>query len=270
MYKNLKIFFFILLFFVAGYFFGRVCGEIENKYKLVLNLSPQIFSFFIQLIISSVFLILAGALNAVLLRPLFLGIFAVIFSGIGILWGWRPEFPAGIMGGVYICGATFFLLDVVRNLEQKISFSAESLRASLNLFSTTLVVMSCGILYFSLNQYINKEDFILPPFVIKIVQSQFEEAVLSDVPPEKYKEVRRRFRKEFPTHFQRMFQKKISPYKKYIPLGIIFFIWLLLMPVFQLLSWLCVYILKVIFIVLNKLGVTKEVIEMREIKRLSI
>jgi hypothetical protein len=74
--KWLKVTFFVLLLVGAGYFFGTVCRQIGQAYRLILSPSEELLSLLLWLLLALGAIAVIAGLVAALLRPVWVGIIA--------------------------------------------------------------------------------------------------------------------------------------------------------------------------------------------------
>jgi len=95
--KWLKFTFFTILLIGAGYFFGTICRQISQAYALILSPSGELLNLLLWLLIALGGLMVAAGLVAALLRPLWIGIVAIILSGLAMLLGWQVTVGSGVL-----------------------------------------------------------------------------------------------------------------------------------------------------------------------------
>jgi hypothetical protein len=269
--KWLKITFFTLLIIGAGYFFGLVCGQIEVAYELILLPSTELLTLLLKLLLALGVLLVSAGLVAVLLRPVSIGYSAFALSGLAILLGWRIAIVTGAFALIYVLAGIVYTTGVDREMKERIRFSVRSVSAGQAILSMSLMLVACGSLYLGYKEYIDREGFSLPEPYIDLILDQMEKQVkLPEIIEEGGEEVMMELREEIKQNLENLINEKLTPFEPFIPLGLSAGIFMSLMTITSVLLWLPALFLGIVFSLLNAVGVTTVVTEMREVQRLVI
>ena len=266
--KWLKFTFFTILLIGAGYFFGTICRQISQAYNLILSPSGELLNLLLWLLLALCGLMVAAGLVAALLRPLWIGIIAIILSGLAMLLGWQVTVGSGVLILVYFLAAFFCTLGITRELNERIRFSVRPIGEGQGILLMVLILVVCGSLYLGFAAHIEQEGFSPPQFYIKMFMEQMEKQIEARVPAKERQEVITQFRKEFQRTVDEFFESTVKPYEKYIPLAIVAALFMPLVTITRLLAWVPTVLMSIIFPLLKALGVVKLISEPREVQRL--
>ncbi|MHC2995778.1 MAG: hypothetical protein IBV53_09785 [Candidatus Atribacteria bacterium] len=268
--KWLKFTLFTILLIGAGYFFGTTCRQISQAYNLILSPSGELLNLLLWLLLSLGGLMVAAGLVAALLRPLWIGIIAIILSGLAMLLGWQVTAGNGILILVYLIVSFFCTLGITRELNERIRFSVRPISEGQGILLMALILVICGSLYFGCAAHIEQEGFSPPQYYIKMFMEQMEKQIEARVPAEERQEIIAQFRKEFRRTVDEFFESTVKPYERFIPLAIAAALFMPLVTITRLLTWVPTVLMSIIFPLLKALGVVKLISETREVQRLVI
>jgi len=268
--KWLKFTFFTVLLIGASYFFGTICRQIGQSYDLILSPSGELLNLLLWLLIALGGLMVAAGLVAALLRPLWIGIIAIIISGLAMLLGWQVTVGSGVLILVYFLAALFCTLGITRELNERIRFSVRTISESQGILLMVLIIVVCGSLYLGFAAHIEQEGFSPPQFYIKMFMEQMEKQIESRVPAKERQEVIAQFRKDFRRTVDEFFESTVKPYERFIPLAIAAALFMPLVTITRLIVWVPTVLMSIIFPLLKALGVVKLISETREVQRLVI
>ena len=139
-----------------------------------------------------------------------------------------------------------------------------------NILLMVFILMICGSLYFGCTAHIEQEGFLPPQFYIKMFMEQMEKQIEARVPAKERQEVITQLRKEFQHTVDEFFASTVKSYEKYIPLAIIAALFMPLVTITRLPTWVPTVLMSIIFPLLEALGVVKLISETREVQRLVI
>jgi hypothetical protein len=268
--KWLKIAFFTLLHIGAGYFFGWVCKEIGVAYELILLPSNELLTLLLKLLLAVGLLMVTAGLVAALLRPLQIGYLAFFLSGLGIIVGWHISILAGALTLIYVLAGVFYTTGVDREMKERVRFSIRSVSTGQAVLSMSLILVACGSLYLGSKDYIDREGFSLPEAYIELILDQVEEQVKLPVLDKEGDQVMAEIRETMKQSMEALIYEKVKPFEAFIPLGVSAAIFMSLVTIIGVLSWLPILFLRITFSILSALGVTTIVRETREVQRLVI
>lgn len=262
-----KISFFIIPLIGAGYFFGTICKQVGQSYDLILSPSKELLTLLLWFLLALFAVIVTSGLIATLVRPIWTGIIAFALSGLAMLVGWQLTIGNCILVLAYILIATFYTINVKKELNQRIKFSISPISEGSAILSTVLIIVACGSLYFGYSEYIKEEGFSIPEFYTEKLMEQMEKRVGEELSPLQRRLAIAELRGELDKMIND-FTEKIKSYEKFIPLAISLGIFMPLVTINRLLYWIPAGILSIIFSLLKALKVTKIVSETREVERL--
>lgn len=267
--KWVKATFFSVLLIGAGYYFGTICMQIDQVYKLILTPSMELLIQILWLLLSLSLVLVCAGLVAALIRPIWVGFIAFALSGLAVLFGWHISAITGILAFVYILAGVVYIRSVDGQLNQQIKFSVRPISQSQGILLTVLILVACGSLYLGYAEHIEREGFSIPESYIEILMELMEKQIVARVPIGGG-EVVIQFREEFQKMIDSFIEGTVKPYERYIPLAIALGLFMPLVTITGLLTWVPALLLKVLFALITALGVTKIVTETREVQRLII
>jgi hypothetical protein len=268
--KWLKVTFFLLLLVGAGYFFGTVCRQIGQAYRLVLFPSGELLNLLLWFLLALGAVAVIAGLVAALLRPLWVGIIAFALSGLAMLLGWQMTLGSGILILVYLLAASLYTVSVARELNERIRFSVRPISEGQGMFLMALILVACGSLYLGCAAHIEREGFSIPEFYLEMFMKPIEKQIEAQGPAGERQEALARFRKEFRLAVDEFFERTVKPYEQFIPLAVAASLFMPLVTISRLLAWVPAMFLSIVFPLLEALGVIKVVSETREVQTLII
>jgi hypothetical protein len=268
--KWLKITFFTILHIGVGYFFGRICNEIDVAYELILLPSSELLTLLLKFLLALGALLVSAGLVAALLRPVGIATVAFILSGLALLVGWRISILTGAFALIYVLAGVFYTMGVDREMKERIRFSVRSISAGQAILSMALILVACGSLYLGYKEHIDREGFSLPDTYMDLILDQMETQIKLPGTEEEGDQVATELREEIKQNMEKLFYEKLTPYEAFIPLGLSVGIFMSLITITGVLLWIPMLFLRIIFSLLNALGVTTVVSEMQEVQRVVI
>ena len=268
--KRLKTLFFTILIIGAGYFFGTICKQIDQAYELILAPSLELLILILWLLLAFGLVLVSAGLVATLLRPIWVGFIAFALSGLAILLGWYIAPINGILAFVYVLAGVAYTRSVDGQLNQQIKFSVRPISQCQGILLTTLILVACGSLYLGYGEHIKREGFSIPESYVEMLMEQMEKQILARAPAEGSEEIVAQFREEFQRSIDGFIERTVKPYERFIPLAIALSLFMPLVTITGLLTWVPALFLNVLFTLLTALRVTETVTETREVQRLII
>ncbi|HID61723.1 MAG TPA: hypothetical protein EYP49_03105 [Anaerolineae bacterium] len=270
--KLLKILFFAVLLIAAGYFFGRVCAQVNQQYQLLLSFSKDLLPLALRVLLALGIVAVAAGIVAVLFRPFWVCIIAFGLSALAIPFGWEWRVDTSILALLYFFASLIYARGVAQELDNRLDFSVRPISESQSLLVMALSVMICGALYFGYAAQIEKEGFSIPSSFIEMAMTPMEKQIEQepDLTPAQREEVLAKFRQEFEDKVKKPMEDKIKPYERFIPLAVAVGLLQPLVFATSLLSWIPILVLRLVFLLLTVLKVAKVVTEMREVRRLTL
>jgi len=267
--KWFKMLFFIIILIGAGYFFGSICEKIGESYDLIFTPSKELLTLLLWFILAFFAVMVSSGLVAALVRPTWFGIIAFVLSGLAMLIGWQVTIGSCILVLIYILISAFYVINVVKEMNQRIKFSVSPISEGQAILSIVLILLVCGSIYFPYSEYIKEEGFSIPEFYIEKLMEQMEKRIGAQFSPLQQRMAINEFREEFNKIIDGLIER-IKPYEKFIPIAISLGLFMPLVTITRLLFWIPAGILSIIFLLLKALGLTKTVSETKEVQRLVI
>ena len=268
--KWLKVTFFALLLIGAGYFFGTVCKQIGQAYRLILFPSEELLSLLLWLLLALGAMAVIAGLVAALLRPVWVGIIAFALSGLAMLLGWQMTLGSSILILVCLLAASSYAVGVARELNERIRFSVRPISDGQDMFLMALILVACGSLYLGCAAHIEREGFSIPEFYIEMFMKPMETQIEAQGPVGERQEALAGFREEFRRAVAEFFERMVKPYEQFIPLAVAASLFMPLVMISRLLAWVPAMFLSVVFPLLKALDVIRVVSETREVQTLVI
>jgi hypothetical protein len=267
--KWVKVIFFAVLLIGAGYYFGTICMQIDQVYKLILAPSKELLVQILWLLLSLSLVLVCAGLVAALIRPVWVGFITFALSGLAVLFGWHISAITGILAFLYVLAGIAYSRSVDGQLNQQIKFSVRPISQSQGILLTVLILVACGSLYLGYAEHIEREGFSIPESYVEILMELMEKQIVAGVPIGGG-EVVIQFREEFQKMIDGFIEGTVEPYERFIPLAMALGLFMPLVTITGLLTWVPALFLKVLFTLLTALGVAKTVTETREVQRLII
>ena len=274
--KWLKVGAFASLLIASGYFFGHVCEQLGRAYELISAPSFERFlSLALGLLLALGAMAIASGLVAALLRPWWVCFGAFALANLAILFAWGPRASSALLVIFCFVASLIYSLDVVRELNERLSFSVRPIAISQTILLTALVVVACGAFYLGYAAQIEKEGFTIPAYMrstmkemaLKMVEERIREA---HIEPQEREALMARFEKEFDEGIMGPMEERLEPFGRFVPVLLAVSLFALLLAITRLFSWVPVLLLGLIFPLLTAIGVTRVVTEMREVRRLTL
>jgi hypothetical protein len=266
--KWLKFAFLAVLLIGAGYFFGKICGQVGQAYELILSPSRELLAMLFWLLLAMGAVLVSAGLVAALLRPVWVGIIAFVFSGLAMLLGWQVTAGNTVLVLLYILAAAVYAVSVARELEQRVRFSIRPISEGQNGLLAALVIVVCGSLCLGYAAHIEREGFSMPESYIEMFMEQIEEQIVAQMPVEQREEAVAQFSEMFRRGVDEFFERMVKPYEQFIPLAVAITLYMPLVTITRLLVWVPTTVSRYVLRWLTVLGVTKVVTETREVQRL--
>jgi hypothetical protein len=268
--RRLKFAIFAVLLIGASYFFGIVCEQSAQVFQLLLVPSNEILMFLIKFLLALGAMLVCAGLVAALIRPLWVASLAFGLSGLTIIFAWEVTVVSGTLTLLYFLISVIYTRNVIKRLDQQLEFSVRAISLSQKMLISVLILVVCGSIYLGASSYVKQEGFSIPEKYIEMIMKAMEPQIVSRTAEEGREVAILNFRKEFREIIDGFFDETVGPYERFIPLGLSFSLFMTLVTITGLLSWIPTLILETFFSVLLKLGVVKVVTETLEVRRLVI
>lgn len=263
----------------AGYFFGRVCGRINEQYDLVLSLSRETLDLALWLLLGLGVVLVAAGLAASLLRPVWIAVLACALSSAAMLAGLGLGTENAVLALVYFLASVMYVRGVATELDSRVRFLVRPVAEGQSLLRTALLVVTCASFYLGYAAHIEREGFTFPPFVrerlvdtaLQLMEGQLEGQAL---PPGAKEALLAQLRGQIEQQVEREIlpplESQVRRYESFIPIAVALALYWVLGIVVGLLAWIPGLVLNIVFPILTALRVTRVVTETREVSRLTI
>lgn len=274
--KALKISVLAVLLLLAGFQFGRACGQINQQYDLVLLLDASFIQVLLFLILGMAAVAVAGGLAAALVRPLWLCAVIFFLSSCAVLLGWGVSLHGAAVALVYLLASLLYCRGVASALDSRLKFSVEPISGSQSVLLTGLAIAACLSLYFGYAAEIEDSGFAFPPalkdsigqMVIAPMTTQIEGR--TDLTSEEKDALLAQVMQGFEEQWLGPVEQTLQSFQDFVPWVVAFMLFQFLAVANALLSWVPVVILAAIFPALTAVGVTKRLTETTEAERLTL
>ena len=255
----------------AGCFMGLVLRWLSDGYQVLIPPSWDALYLGIWFLAAVVAVAVTGGLVAVLLRPFWVAVIAFAISALAMFLTWQISAVGIIAAAIYLVAGLLYLVAVRSEVGNRISFSAWHLMRAQTILLVALTVIACASLYFGYAAEIEREGFSIPEAAIDGIVAVVGDQIDSLVPegtlsPEEKQEMLDQLKETL----EGGASIAIQPYQGYIPIGLAAIVFMIVMPVTVLLSWIPILILSPLFFILTRAGVVKKEAELVEVTRLSI
>jgi hypothetical protein len=204
---------------------------------------------------------------AVLVRPFWLAIISYLLSGVVLFMLWNMfGYITLITSVVYVVVLMIFDKGVNVELRERIRFSIQPLQDRKSILVVFLVIMFCLSFYFGYAEMTKIEGFKLPEFITTISMKAAEGMIGGELGQEE----RERLKSEIRSRLEDQLEKVTSRIYLLVVLFLTIIIFSLMELLTTLLFWIPVLLVSLIFYVLAKLKVTKQIIETKEISKITL
>ncbi|MFC1523135.1 hypothetical protein ACFL6Y_12075 [Elusimicrobiota bacterium] len=266
--KRIKFVFFALLSMASSFYFGLTCFKISLAYSMLISPSMELLDLLISLLAGISAVVITAAFVAVLLKPAWAAMIAFACSGFALYAGWGMATGSNIMALAYVLATSLYALGVSKDMDERISFSTQSIGRGQHMLIIVVVAIACASVYLGTSGPAEKISGIIPRLFTNIAVDHAEKQVLSNLPTRQNKGMLDKFRADISAMVEKTFKNMIDPYKQYIGLALAVILFMPLLTICSLLAWVWVLIIKLIFILLKAVGVTELVAETKQVQRL--
>ena len=274
--KAMKMIVFSALLIAAGYFFGLTCGRVGRAYEMLSSPSRDALYMAGQLLLAMGALTVASGIVAALFRPFWTCLVAFVLSGATILVAWEVSLGGGIAVLVYVAASLFYAYRVIVELNNRVRFSVGPVAQSQTILLTTLAAVACASLYLGCAAQIEREGFSLPPTardaVTRMVMMPIERRIegQAGLTQDEKERILAEVRVEMERQWLEPMEETLRRYEPFVPIGIAGVLFISLVSIVRLLSWVPTLILGVVFLLLSALRVVHVATETREVERLTL
>ena len=193
-----------------------------------------------------------------------------------MLVAWEISLGSGIAVLVYLVVSLLYTRSVIAELNNLVRFSVAPVARSQTILLTALAAIACISLYLGYAARIEREGFSLPPpardAITRMVMVPIERRVegQAGLTQEEKEKILAEMRAEMEGQLLRPMEETLRRYEQFVPIGIAAMLFMSLISIARLLSWVPALILGVVFLLLAALRVTHVVTETREVERLML
>jgi len=266
--KLVKTIVFVALLVAASAYLGNIGRQIGQLGAAALALSISTLYPLLWFLVALLFVAVAAALVAALVRPLWICFVAFALASLAVLLFWGLNLIALVLALLYLLAGLLYSRGVAKGLDERIRFSVRPIEENQTALAIVLVIAVCVLFYTGYAAEIEREGFKAPSFVMDIAMEVAERQIgaMPDLTPQQKEEVIA----EFQQLFEQQVEDALRPYQKLIPAAVALMLLGILTTIVRLFSWFPALILKGIFAGLTACHVTSAVTETREVERLII
>jgi hypothetical protein len=262
--KVAKIAVLVLLLIGAGFSFGRACQEINEQYQLLLSLDRDFAYGVLMLLMAIALVAIAGGLVAALVRPLWIPILGFGLSALAAFFAWELSLASGLTALIYFAVSIPYTRGVAEALENRLKFSVQAISGSQSILLAGLAIAASVSVYFGYAGEIDERGFQLPPAMGNMI-TEFSSAPMMaqiDARTDLTEEERETMAAQITEGFEQWMTSMediIQPYERFIPIMVAFMLFQVLAVVNTLFSWAPILVLAMLFPILTRLGVAREI-----------
>lgn len=265
---------FLALLVISGGWTGYLCGRVATQYRELFFPFSQALKSALWVIASLILIEVLVGLTSALLRPLRLLLFGHTLGAIAFLITWRDGWIPFVGTLVYFAGMALYSRILSLELERRLAFSLRPLMYEQRKIIITLSLLLS--LSFAWGYRLTAQDQLVIPQGYKraaeeMLLSGLESQVQNqpDMDPLEKDIYLEQARKTLDDSWNRL-EASIQPYVRFIPIGLILPLYLLLVGLLDSLAWIAYFLLWLILNLLKRLGVAQTFAEASERKSLRL
>jgi hypothetical protein len=250
----------------AAWFFGTVCRRMEGGHLLLILAMRDLVPLLRDLVLALALLAVTSGIVALLFRPLSMAAVAFVISGVALLVGCGVTPPHLLLALLFVLAALSHSAITQRDLSQRVRFSIGAVSASELALLVVLAAVAAAAVYLGAASYTQKEGFSIP----ERYSSEFAERLSSRVAAafpslirEQVHDGLRSYTEQFLTEELERLMKPVTPY---VPITAALALFLPLLAVSYVLSWVVLPVLWLVLVLLRAIGVTRITSETIEVK----
>jgi hypothetical protein len=265
---------FLALLVICGGWTGYLCGRVAMQYRELFVPFSQALKSAAWVIASLILIEVMVGVASALLRPLRLLLFGHSLGAIAFLITWRDGWIpfAGML--VYFGGMALYSRILTLELERRLAFSLRPL-----IYEQRKIIITLSLLLsisFAWGYRLTAQDQLVIPQGYKraaeeMLLSSLESQVQNqpDLEPTERDIYLEQARKTLDDSWNRL-ESSVQPYVRFIPIGLILPLYLLLVGLLDSLAWVAYFLLWLAFSLLTRLGVAQTFAETSERKSLRL
>lgn len=265
---------FLALLVISGGWTGYLCGRVATQYRELFVPFSQALKSAAWVIASLILIEVLIGLSSALLRPLRLSFFGHALGAIIFLFTWRDGWIPLAGALVYFAGMALYSRILFIELDRRLTFSLRPL-----VYEQRKIIITLSLLLsisFAWGYRLSAQDQLVVPqgykraaeeMLLSNLKSQVQnQPDLDPIEKDIYLEQARR---TLDDSWNRL-ELSLQPYARFVPIGLILPLYLLLVGLLDSLAWIAYFLLWLIFSALKRFGVAQIFAETseREILRL--
>jgi len=221
-----------------------------------------------DLVLALAVLALTSDIVALLFRPLGIAALAFLVSAVALLLAWGVTAPHGWLTLVFVSGALGHAAITQRDVARRIDFSVGSVSASQLALLVVLLLVAVAALYLGATSYTREEGFSIP----EQYSDEFAERLAARVAAAFPSLLRQQVHESVQSHTGQLLTEELerimAPVTPYVPIAAAIALFLPLLAVSYVLSWVILPVLWIVLALFRAVGLTRIAIEAVEVKRL--
>lgn len=254
----------------SGIYFGYICGQVKGIYGLLMSPSWELFEILLWILVATITFAVSAGLVAALFRPIWIAIMAFLIASIAMVLSWELSLGSGLMGLGLFLGSSIYALNVKKEISERIKFSVDPISRAQGILLTTLILAICGGIYMDCAEHITNQGFVIPDKYMQLFMQPMQQQILSNMPAEQQEQVKAEMEAQFRNIMDNLYEERIKPYERYVPLVLTVGIFFTLKTVESFVSWIPTILLQMFFAILVQTKFVSETSEAKETKRLII
>jgi hypothetical protein len=265
---------FVVVLVVANALFGAACGRVYRQYEALFVPGLELLILAIWVFGTMALVTVAAGLVVALVHPFWVIIVAFLLSALAMILAWEISIALAALALLYAVLAINYARSVISELNNRLNFSVHAIGEGQRTLLLALILLVSISFALGYREDAMHRGFIVPPTykqsVSKIIIPRLQDQIASQMkldPAEKtsmQKEIERAIEKSW-----EYIETKLQPYAEFIPVGLALMLIFTLNTLLSFVSWVPQLLLSGIFPLLKLLGVTRVVVETREVKRLT-
>jgi hypothetical protein len=265
---------FLALLVLCGGWTGYLCGRVATQYRELFVPFSQALKSAAWVIASLILIEVMVGVASALLRPLRLLLFGHSLGAVAFLFTWRDGWIPFAGMFVYFGGMALYSRILALELERRLAFSLRPL-----IYEQRKIIITLSLLLsisFAWGYRLTAQDQLVIPqgykraaeeMLLSGLESQVQnQPDLDSIGRDLYIE---QARKTLDDSWNRL-ESSVQPYVRFIPIGLILPLYLLLVGLLDSLAWVAYIFLWIILTALKRLGVAQTIAETSERKSLRL
>jgi hypothetical protein len=266
----LKMVFLAIPMIVAGYSFGRICQRMSVAYPLLLAPSRELLTLLLWLLLALAFIAVSAGVVAALLRPVWVAFVAFALSGLALLLGWEVTLRSAILALFYMLTGAAYAVGTEGELKQRIKFSVRPVTDGQSILIIVLLIVAIGGFYFGSAEHIKRKGFSIPEQYMTKFTGEMAKGIAVQLPAGRREKIQSEIRKQSQRVLDDLLARWVKPFEQYVPLIVALSLFMPLLTITRLLTWVPMLILGGVFPLLAAIGLTRVATGTVEVERLVI